>query len=853
MAHTATLHCLHIYLDFEHRLDVRWSQASLRGANTIPLEGVHSEGRTGSVSKATAGDCNFTIAKWQHIVSKLQRIRARRLLIGAHGWKGRAVRNAQRVDRITTLQDVPGWSVMPSTSEYALHCGEGGYLPPSDFAAFVEDQTRAKHEAQDAACAFFKQKMPEAAAQMEAAGVWPGLWSKGGGKWKQDDQQRLAGVNLVRERVASADRRPPGPAEVEKLLDPRLLTRMKQADREAEKARAKMAAHLQTEHGLEAGELEADLREPSEGEADPTKMSVAQLAEQARAQYETLQKQLQESEGRRVLDEFGQDVTRLASGAQLRDEEGGLQNTERVINGLQASERVSRDRGRRFMLFALEEERLAASAAGHDCCRGSLLVVRIGLSHVALGRVIRLSLLGASKEGGQHPTSFKLEPGSKKQAFQLELLYPDGIVSVAAAGEEEGEGTDMLQFCSTGRMLPICPAVQVLRMVPCKSLHPIKETVFARMAACDAIALRNDPQAGGLKAWAALEQLNGAKSLEPDLQLPDDTVCFACHLGWSDDISGPLLCCKGGCKRAFHTTCHPHFPLETQICGRCSGEDTDICFKCDLEWSDPDQQSDFYTGEMVGCDGPCQRWFHQQCHTPIISAAEVRSKAKWLCADCTVNRQPAASRQPAANRQPPAAATPITPAVPAVLAGAVVGGEAEAGASGVPAVAVGRAAPPTTAPTADEAPAPAATDLASFPPSKSGWDAVELTLFRSAQSFGFTVCKDTGLVEAVAQGGSGALAGLRQGDVIVGVNDARLRLGEPFASHLSGRQREGSKLTLVVHRRQHAQPTDPSKRQRTARQQPGMQAFDGVRLGDGARTHAERLANTFVTGTANTL
>ena len=31
------------------------------------------------------------------------------------------------------------------------------------------------------------------------------------------------------------------------------------------------------------------------------------------------------------------------------------------------------------------------------------------------------------------------------------------------------------------------------------------------------------------------------QSLEPDLQLPDDTVCFACHLGWSNDSSGLLL------------------------------------------------------------------------------------------------------------------------------------------------------------------------------------------------------------------------------------------------------------------------------------------------------------------------
>jgi hypothetical protein len=508
------------------------------------------------VSKATAGDYNFTIGKWQEIVSKLQRIRARRLLIGQHGWKGRAQRNMQRTDRVHTLQDVEGWSVLPDQPEYKLHCGEGGYLPPSDYATFCEDLTRAKHEAQDAALRYFEECYPMVALQMLNAGVWPGLWSKeGGGRWQDADGQRLAGVNLVTDRFTSADRRPPELDEVEKSLDPHLQKRMQQADREAEKVRAKMATHLRSQHGLTAEELEPELRTPGDGIRDSSNMSITELADVACAQHEALQNQLEASEGRRILDEFGQDVTRLASGAQLRDAAGKLLNTERVINGIQARERVSRDRGRRFMLFALEEQRLAAVAAGHDCCRGSLLVVRIGLSHVALGRDIRLTLLGASSEGRQHPTSFKLEPGSKKQAFQLELLYPDGVVCVQA-GSEEGEGTDMLQFCSSGHMLPICLAAKVVRMVSRTSLHPIKETIFARMEAVNAVAFRSDPEAGGLKPWATLDELSGAQSLSQDLRLPDSTLCFACHLGWSDDSSGPLLYCKGSCSRAFHTSCH---------------------------------------------------------------------------------------------------------------------------------------------------------------------------------------------------------------------------------------------------------------------------------------------------------
>ena len=117
-----------------------------------------------------------------------------------------------------------------------------------------------------------------------------------------------------------------------------------------------------------------------------------------------------------------------------------------------------------------------------------------------------------------------------------------------------------------------------------------------------------------------------------------------------------------------------------------------------------------------------------------------------------------------------------------------------------------------------------------LPKPKSGWEAVELVLSRSVHSYGFTVSLQ-GLVEAVVQRGSAAVAGLEQGDVIVGVIKLHLQHYQWFASHLSGRQREGTRLKLTVHRC--CQASDPNKQQCRACHQPGMQAFTGVCLSDG--------------------
>jgi len=307
MSHSAVTHCQHLHLNYRHELDPSWSQGSLRGATTLPLEGFHSEGRTGSVSKASAGDCNFTTCKWVDICSKLMRIRARRLKLALHGWAVRAARNMQRTDKLTTLRQLERWGAVPDTPEYSLQCGAGGYLPPESYADFCEDLTRAKRAAQDAALAVWECEMPDSAAQMKAKGVWPGLWNdEGGGTWQTAAGQRIAGVNLVagkknfgvvvslaageghvtvrlttvagvlKARLAlplhlclpftpptqarTQVSRPLGPDGVEAMLDPSMRTKMQQADRDAAAARQKMVAHLRREHGVADTELEADLQ-----------------------------------------------------------------------------------------------------------------------------------------------------------------------------------------------------------------------------------------------------------------------------------------------------------------------------------------------------------------------------------------------------------------------------------------------------------------------------------------------------------------------------------------------------------------------------------------------------------------
>jgi hypothetical protein len=742
----------------------------------------------------------------------------------------RAARNVQRSDKIMTLVDVEGWSLLPDTPVYSLSCGGGGFLPPDVWADFVAAVTEGKRCGQNIALDLVEREMPAMAEQLKAKGLWPRKWAEGddgkdGNGWRCPTDLRPVAVKLV-DAQPPAPHRPAGPDGLK--LDAAAERKLHKMD---EKVAAERAKHTAIHSYSAAAEEEAAAFTRGATPAEGNSLSIEAMATLNRKEHEELTALVAKAGKAALVDEKGQDRSGLLTGMKLIGPDGELLNTACQLNIHQAKDKVHAGRDRRFWVYKTKEEWEAADAAGlHDCCIGSLVLVKCGLMNVVLARVLRQGTLKGKERTVQK--SMTLEPlVAGKQYFKLELCV---------AEEMEMDDHDVvIAFRSSGRQIADCDGARIVRVVSRSSLHPVEGSEYATVSRDEAIAMRSLPGEPGARVWLSADRIDGLQALEAELQLPDASLCFMCHHGWSDESTGPLLKCKGECERAFHLGCYPQF--EQQCCAKCAGTDTAICWVCDLDVADPDKSSDYYTGDLVQCESGCERWFHQCCHTPPITDAVKGSPAPFGCCDCQAGRAPPPKRL-APPKHPAKARTQVTGSEPPQHTAAAV--------DKIPAT--------TTAPSPAEL--PAGSPSGSLPAASLPEGALTLELtYGEDRKLGFSITPRN-IVDKVHGGGSADKAGLQEGDVVIAVSGVRLMRGTHLVSLLPKGQ-QGQAVSLSVMRtvpqaapEESAPAGTESKRKRTQPARlPGMTTLDGVRLADGAQTHMQRLTRAFAGQTGESI
>jgi hypothetical protein len=668
-------------------------------------------------------------------------------------------------------------------------------------------------------------------------------------------------------------KRPGGPDAFEKALDPASRSKFEKAERAAAAERQKHEeAHAKR---LGASNVEEELtsadRDRAAGTADVDLQE--QLRARANAEHDALVAQHTAApKGSRIVNESGEDMLALLRGSKFMGPGGELMPVEASVSHGQAHDFVDDARGRRFWVYKSAEEKAAASATSHDCVRGSLLLVRCGPHYLALARVVRLGTLsGGGGDGSKSMCkSLKLEPGSKQQWFKLELCVVEEKEVAAADEADDGANAIVaLHVRSSGLQLPVSNGERVIQLVQRSTLHAIEGAAYAIMNRSDELALRRRAN-GQLGAWLQQDHITGLQPLEAEVPLPDASLCFNCHIGWADETTGPLLACKGSCKRSFHAGCRPNFDGD-QLCGLCAGTDEVVCGICRRDWSDPSKASDYYTGELVLCDGGCSRAFHQICHSPPISDSLVAGDDPFICTDCEAARAgncspPAACAVASAGAPPtvasrasplPIAMVPATASVVAPNATASTAAPITTASAAAP-MATASAAAPTLAsvapPTAIPAIAVPTATLPSIIPN------LQLTLTRGIEGRLGMGLDDGNAVEKVTQSGAADRGGVKVGDQIVEVNGTRLAPGAKLVDVLpKGGYR--AKVYLGVYRATAATldaslaDLAPSGRKRSRPPElADMATLHGVRTGgNGGQSHIQRLAHESEANTEHSL
>jgi hypothetical protein len=320
-----------------------------------------------------------------------------------------------------------------------------------------------------------------------------------------------------------------------------------------------------------------------------------------------------------VFTEKGRDVKQAAQNLTVLMRDGTSISLLQALKQLQPREWIDRNRWPRFWTpAALPEHR--GLPAGHNCTLGTILVVKYGLAEKKLIAAVRVHRL---YNNDKTESSFNLKPGSKHRSFMVELCLPN-CTDVSMDGS--------VRFTASGRHLPMVPCADVLGLATVAAKGAFSHT--------DTMPANTVAELTKSASFVTFNNVKDADLLQKQVaSIRDETekdCCCRCQHGWWDDNTGKVVYCDGHCGRAFHTTCvHlDDVPVGDWICDRCTGEDTAVCIVCDKEWfCDERYKGDgapngYYTGAMLQCSGPCECWFHQECHHPGIDD-------KYVCGEGT--------------------------------------------------------------------------------------------------------------------------------------------------------------------------------------------------------------------------
>lgn len=609
-----------------------WEDLGLQELNQDVVESVHSEERTGNM---TRGNSDWSVNMSDHLekLSRVLKIFSRRAKLSNAGLSVGRAKNTERAHTGKIDLGLPSGMIQRDIS-YGRH---SPIKVPQTYAEFVVLLSCAQDRGYKRGLALYEQYIPETVAQMKAKHLWrssvldrpkkktPGRrkdWLSSGpiAEWRENITKTLITAEAFHAAMPEKDR----------------------------KARKKWEDSIRAEVGQERMEAEPDAEHM--GVESLLRKQSQDLIAKARKDRDELAVFAQLSEDPRVKKEGGVIIGNLSgnavswkeliSGDCVMDSDGNLKTIRQVLRAYQLRDTHDRDRGKRFWVGRLRDFNRAILGDGHDTTIGTCLLVQWGGSKsFAVVRVMGIF------DDTDKVFSIALHPKTAVKRFQVELLDP--VAAPTEAGSQRYRGS--------GFSLPKLAATKVIAIVQLRHLHAIAK---ANEPVHDALLRVEDIIDWYDKGYQRVTMQEGRLHIETDAErvqnldsgvmwnaTESDLTCLQCSSSWYDDGTGVILKCRT-CSKCWHQECHtPKVPWDSSLdptqweCCVCTGKEKDICCHCRDFWSEdgppdghegPWHESD--NNRLMFCDGTCGRLWHQNCYlTRIVYPGD---DVKWFCDEC---------------------------------------------------------------------------------------------------------------------------------------------------------------------------------------------------------------------------